>query len=187
MINVNRSIREGRETVTEIERRSGQKVSDCYQCGTCSSTCAAAGAFDNPPHVFMRMLQLGLVDRALASTTAQLCYDCMTCSSRCPIRIDVADVIETAKNIADERGIEESERGLRRFRRLFLRNVRRHGRLHEASLLVWFNLMSGRPFNDLSLVPLVLRKRKVHIVPPRIRDRAGVRRIFKRAKERPKW
>ncbi|GBE57973.1 succinate dehydrogenase/fumarate reductase iron-sulfur subunit [bacterium BMS3Abin01] len=187
MIPLSETLSQGRELVAEIEHRSGQKVADCYQCGTCSSTCAAADAFDYPPHMFMRLLQLGAVDRAMASTTGQLCYDCMTCSSRCPIRIDVADVIETTKNIADEQGIRESERGLRLFRNLFLKNVRRHGRLHEASLLAWFNLKSGKLTNDLSLVPLILRRKNVRIVQPRIKDRAQVRRIFQRAKERPRW
>ncbi len=185
MIEAAKTIRAGEEMLAEIERRSGQDVSSCYQCGTCSSTCTATLAFDYPPHLFMRLLQLGLVERALASRTAQMCYDCMTCSSRCPVGIDVADVIETTKNIADESGRSRPPKEVALFRRLFLRNVCRHGRLHEAGLLAWYNIKSGQFFNDLSLVPLVLRKKKVHLVPPRIRQRRELRRIFRQAKTKP--
>ncbi len=186
MIELTKTLEDGRELVAEIERRTGQNLAACYQCGTCTSTCTANMAFDYPPHVMIRMLQLGMVDQVMSSHTAQLCYDCMTCSSRCPVRIDVADVIETAKNMADERGLPEPERALRLFRKLFLRNVSRHGRLHEASLLFWYNVKSGTLFNDMSLVPLILRKKKVHIHPTRIRNRREIRRIFSVVKNYPR-
>ncbi|MHB1390466.1 MAG: 4Fe-4S dicluster domain-containing protein [Thermoleophilia bacterium] len=182
MIPVSRTVPEGAHLAAEIERRSGMRVSDCNQCGRCTSTCAGAIAFDIPPHQMMRYLQLGLTDRVLDSATAQLCFDCMTCSLRCPMQIDVAVVIETTKNIADEQGRDGGQRGIGVFRREFLRNVRRHGRLHEPSLLAWINLKTYRPFNDLSLVP-VLGKKKLHVVPPRIRNLRSLRRMFRRVSD----
>lgn len=181
-IRVSETIAAGAATVAEIERRSGERVSACYQCGRCTSTCTGTFAFDYPPHRIMRLLQLGQIDEVLASRTAQLCFDCMSCSSRCPMEIDVATVIETAKMIADERGIEGPEKGVTLFRQAFLQNVQRHGRLHEARLLTWINLRSGKPFNDLALVPMTLRKKKVHIVPPKIKNRHEIHRIFREAK-----
>lgn len=179
MIKVSQTVAAGAELVAEIERRTSQKISDCYQCGRCTATCAGSFAFDKPPHVLMRMLQLGRVEEALATKTAQLCYDCMTCSSRCPMNIDVAFIFETVNNIARERGIRYSIKSMWRFRSLFLKNVRRHGRLHEASLLLSFNTRSMKPRNDISLAPLILRKKKkFHFFPPRIRGRAEIRRIF---------
>lgn len=127
----------------------------------------------------MRLLQLGQVDEVLNSRTAQLCFDCMTCSTRCPMNIDVANVIEHAKMIADERGIEGDEKDIRLFRIAFLQNVRRHGRLHEARLLTWINLRCFKPLNDMALVSLILRKKKIHIVPPRIKNRGEIHRIFR--------
>ncbi len=127
----------------------------------------------------MRLLQLGQVEEVLNSRTAQLCFDCMTCSTRCPMNIDVANVIEHAKMIADERGIKGDEKHIRLFRLAFLQNVRRHGRLHEARLLTWINLRSFKPFNDVALIPLILRKKKLHLVPPKIRNRGEIHRIFR--------
>lgn len=168
--------------VAQIERRSGQRVSACLQCGRCTSTCVAAFAFDYPPHRLMHMLQIGLVDEVLASKTAQLCLDCMTCSMRCPMKIDVAGVIETAKAVADEAGLRDTERNLRLFRRGFLKNVRRHGRLHEASLLIWFNVRTRNFTNDISLAPLLMRKKKLHIFPPKVKNLRQMKRIFRETK-----
>lgn len=178
-IRVSSTIADGAGVTAEIERRSGERVSSCYQCGRCTSTCTGTFAFDYPPHRIMRLLQLGQVEEVLNSRTAQLCFDCMTCSSRCPMNIDVAYVIETAKMIADERGIEGGEKDVQLFRLAFLKNVRRHGRLHEARLMAWINFRSGKFFNDISLVPMTLRKKKVHIVPPRIKNRREIHRIFR--------
>lgn len=184
MIPVDQKIRNGASLIEEIERRSGQKVSHCYQCGRCTSTCTGSVAFDYPPHRFMRLLQLGMVQEALRSTTAHLCYDCMTCSLRCPMSIDVANVIETVRNIADEMEIESREKELSIFHQIFLKNVKRHGRLHEGSLLAMFNLRTRKPFNDFSIATLVLRKKKVHIMPPRIKNLRAVRRMFKEVDSR---
>ncbi|MHB8160229.1 MAG: 4Fe-4S dicluster domain-containing protein [Thermoleophilia bacterium] len=178
-IRVSSTVPGGAAVVADIERRSGERVSACNQCGRCTSTCTGSFAFDYPPHRIMRLLQLGQVDEVLNSRTAQLCFDCMTCSTRCPMNIDVANIIEHSKMIADERGIEGDEKDVRLFRLAFLQNVRRHGRLHEARLLAWINLRGFKPFNDLELVPLVLRKKKIHIVPPRIRNRRQIHRIFR--------
>jgi len=178
-IRVSATVADGAAVVADIERRSGERVSACYQCGRCTSTCTGAFAFDYPPHRIMRLLQLGQVDEVLNSRTAQLCFDCMTCSTRCPMGIDVANVIEHAKMIADERGIEGGEKDIRRFRMAFLQNVRRHGRLHEARLLTWFNISRLKPFNDIALIPVILRRKKVHIVPPKIKNREEMHRIFR--------
>ncbi len=178
MINLSQTVKEGAAVVAEIERRSGQRITACLQCGRCTSTCVAAFAFDYPPHRLMHLLQIGLVEEVLRSETAQLCLDCMTCSMRCPMKIDVAGVIETAKAIADEAGLRDTEPNLRLFRRGFLNNVCRHGRLHETTLLLWFNFRTGKLTNDLSLAPLLLRKKKVRIFPPRIKNMRQVRRLF---------
>ncbi|RJQ47282.1 MAG: heterodisulfide reductase subunit C [Gaiellales bacterium] len=188
MIKVSQKVTESAGLIAEIERRTGQRISDCYQCGRCTSTCAGSFAFDRPPHVLMRMLQLGRVQEAMESKTAQLCYDCMTCSSRCPMNIDVAFIIETVSNIAHEQGVKYTIKSMDRFRKLFLHNVRRHGRLHEASLLASYNLRSLQPRNDFSLAPLILKKKKkFHFFPPRIRDRAEVRRIFEELERDPDY
>ena len=45
--------------IREVERRSGQKVSRCYQCGACTGRCPNTFAYDVPVNRVMRLIQLG--------------------------------------------------------------------------------------------------------------------------------
>ncbi|MFL7807317.1 MAG: 4Fe-4S dicluster domain-containing protein, partial [Anaerolineae bacterium] len=68
----------------EVERRSGQNLARCYQCGKCSAGCPIAFEMDYPPHQVIRGVQMGMRDLVLASSTIWLCAACETCSTRCP-------------------------------------------------------------------------------------------------------
>ena len=49
----------------EVEARSGQNLSTCYQCGNCTAGCPASLAYDLPVNQIMRGVQLGLKDEVL--------------------------------------------------------------------------------------------------------------------------
>jgi heterodisulfide reductase subunit C len=53
--------------IKRIENEAGTSINLCYQCGKCTAGCPAAFAMDYPPRQVIRLLQLGLVDQALAS------------------------------------------------------------------------------------------------------------------------
>jgi heterodisulfide reductase subunit C len=44
----------------EIEELSGQKLSDCYQCGECTAGCPTAFAMEPVTSQSIRLLQLGI-------------------------------------------------------------------------------------------------------------------------------
>ena len=75
---------------TEVERRCGEKVRLCYQCGKCSTGCLFNFAMDILPHQVMKLIQYGQKDRLLRSHTIWLCAACETCTARCPNDIVVA-------------------------------------------------------------------------------------------------
>ncbi|MDH5187239.1 MAG: heterodisulfide reductase subunit C, partial [candidate division WOR-3 bacterium] len=60
--------KETNEIISLIEELSGQKISDCFQCGACTAGCPVAFAMDPVPSQAIRMLQLGLVDELLDSS-----------------------------------------------------------------------------------------------------------------------
>jgi len=93
-----------RELVRRVEEWSGQDVLSCYQCGECSAGCPAAGAMDLLPSQVIRLVQLGLVEEALASRTIWFCAACLTCASRCPKGVDLARVMEALREVALDRG-----------------------------------------------------------------------------------
>ena len=85
--------------------RGGEKLMQCYQCGTCTSDCPIARFSDSyRPRQIIRMTQLGLKDRVLNSDCLWLCASCFTCTDRCPQDVEVASVIRVLRNLAAEQG-----------------------------------------------------------------------------------
>jgi heterodisulfide reductase subunit C len=83
----------------------GEKLLQCYQCGTCTSDCPVARFSDTyRPRQIIRMTQLGLKERVLKSDTLWLCAACFTCTDRCPQGVEVASVIRVLRNLAAEAG-----------------------------------------------------------------------------------
>jgi heterodisulfide reductase subunit C len=83
----------------------GEKLLQCFQCGTCTSDCPIARFNDKyRPRSIIHMAQIGLKDRILDSEFLWLCASCFTCTDRCPQGVEVASVIRVLKNMAAEEG-----------------------------------------------------------------------------------
>jgi heterodisulfide reductase subunit C len=65
------------------------------------------------------------------------------------------------------------------FNDIFLRTVRRLGRMYEAGLLASFKMRTLRFFEDLDKLPMMLWKRKIALLPRFVRGGAERRRLFK--------
>jgi len=86
--------------VTKVEKVAGQKLLACYQCGKCSAGCPMAPYMDILPNQMIRLAQLGMQERLMASGAIWACVSCMTCNSRCPKDIRIAEVIEALRGMA---------------------------------------------------------------------------------------
>ncbi len=83
----------------------GEKLLNCFQCGTCTSDCPIARFSDTyRPRQIVRMAQLGLRNKVLSSNTLWLCASCFTCTDRCPQDVEVANVIRVLRNLAAREG-----------------------------------------------------------------------------------
>ncbi len=167
----------------QVEEMSGQHVASCYQCGKCTAGCPNAFSMDFPPNQIMRGVQLGMRDALLQSRAIWLCAACETCSTRCPQGVDVVAVMDALRQIAYAAGIKSEEKDVPVFHRVFLGSVKQHGRLFEATMMGLYNVFSGNYTKDLGLVPRMLSKGKLGLLPPRVGDMQAVREMFKRAKE----
>ncbi len=176
-INLTRLGQENGDFVRRVEAESKQHVGSCYQCGKCTGGCPVAFAMDVAPRQIMRMIQLGMQDEVLHSSTIWLCASCTTCTTRCPREIDLARVMDVLRGIAREKGIF-AEREVAVFNDTFLRSVKNNGRLHEVGLVAYYNLRSKHLLHDVLKAPALFFKGKLKIFPGRIKRVQDVRRIF---------
>jgi len=135
------------------------------------------------PHQLMHYLGLGMEDRVLGSKTIWMCAGCFTCAVRCPNDIDITTVMDELRAKAVARGVPCPKSDVLTFHRTFIRDIKRRGRVHELRLMGEYNLMSGKPFNNMKLAPHMLLRRRLHLLPPRpLRGfRRWVRRLLRQS------
>ena len=174
--------------VRKIEEISGQKLLACYQCGKCSAGCPMAGQMDLQPNQLIRLMQMGRLDRAVASEAVWKCVSCMTCTARCPKSVDCAGVMDALREEAVKRGLA-SPRRMRTvvFQKTFLENIQRNGRLCEVELIGAFKTSAFFKDKNIPLLldgamlaPALMKRKKFHLRRQRVKDRSVVARIFKK-------
>ena len=89
---------ENEEFLAKISEMSGQVVTLCDQCGTCSGSCPMVSEMDITPSQMMRMVQLGQSD-VLDTRAMWYCASCFTCTVRCPRGLDLAKVAEALRQV----------------------------------------------------------------------------------------
>jgi len=149
----------------EIFNRSGENVYLCYQCRKCASGCPSLAFMDCSPTELMRYIQLGMIDEAMRKNTIWFCLSCQTCSTRCPQGIDIAHVVDTIRIIVQERRIKVDTKNARVFNRIWMMILKYTGRMYEVGLVGMLNLLTGKPFKDLSLGIKMARKGKLRFLP----------------------
>ena len=165
--------------VDVVEQRSGKQLQQCYQCFKCSAGCPVAFAMDWAPNQIIRMIQLGLRDKVLSSTTIWICAACEACSTRCPNEVDLPVFMDSLKAMAIEEGINSEAAHITTFHRVFLSCIREYGRLHEISLLAAYKVLSLNMFKeDMVLGALMFAKGKLRILPTRIENIDEIEQIF---------
>jgi len=87
------------EVIREIERKSGQLISACIQCGRCTATCPLARFMDMPPRTVLFFLQIGQLESVFASRGYWLCASCLICGARCPKAIDYYKISDALRSI----------------------------------------------------------------------------------------
>ena len=89
----------------KIEELSGECVTLCEQCGTCSGSCPLVTEMDLTPSQMMRKAQLGQED-VMDTQVMWMCASCFTCTVRCPRNIDIAKVAEALRQIKLRQAID---------------------------------------------------------------------------------
>lgn len=164
--------------VDQVNQASGQVVQRCYHCFKCTAGCPITPFMDYGPDRVLRMVQLGLKDRLLSSSTIWLCAACEACATRCPNDIDIARVMDALRHMALAEGYSVGEKTISNFHRLYLALIKRFGRMHEATLMGIHKLRSGDLFSDLGAGMRLFFMGKLPLLPHRIKGIKEIGAIF---------
>lgn len=167
----------------QVEERTGQKISACFFCGKCSSGCPVGPVLDFLPHQLVRMVQMGLKQKVLESSTIWLCASCETCSTRCPNEVDIARLMDGLRELSLQEKSPVGEPKIRDFYLAFLDAVRTHGRIHEVGLVARQKLRNGELFKEMRLGWEMFRRGKLRLIPSKIRNLRQVAMAFEKMEE----
>ncbi|HNX94318.1 MAG TPA: 4Fe-4S dicluster domain-containing protein [Holophaga sp.] len=175
----------GEATLIErVKALTGVQLSHCYQCGKCAAGCPVGDQMDLTSSQIFRLVQLGfpeLEEKALRSEGIWLCLACETCSTRCPQEIEISKVMDALRSEALKRGLSHPKsRDILAFHRAFLGAVKLAGRLNEVGMVADYKRRTGHFLKDILVAPRMFLKGKLGLIPHRIKDRAGLRAIFRR-------
>lgn len=88
----------------------GEKLTACYQCGTCTAGCPVSALHDGfNPRRILRMAVLGMKEQLLSSPELWQCVQCHVCVAHCPQDVRCADIIRVLRQIAVEEGFVSKE------------------------------------------------------------------------------
>jgi len=161
-----------------VQQKSGKELQRCYHCLKCSAGCPISFAMDWTPNQIIRMVQLGLKERILSSSTIWLCASCEACVTRCPNEVDLPTIMDTLKEMAVRDGIRSEQTVIQTFHRVFLKCLREYGRMHEMSLLASLKVLSLNLFEDIGLGMKMFGKGKINLLPARIENIQELDAIF---------
>jgi heterodisulfide reductase subunit C len=163
-----------------VESESHANLKACLQCKKCTSGCPVAAVADIKPHEMVRMVQFGQKDNVLASKMLWQCTSCQTCATRCPQKVSVAALNDGLRRMS-VRAKSPTKSAVPTFNSIFMNAVRKRGRMNEAGLMASFKLRTGRLFEDMAKLPMMLLKGKMPLWQPTAKGRGEREELFKRA------
>ncbi|HEX7500084.1 MAG TPA: 4Fe-4S dicluster domain-containing protein [Polyangia bacterium] len=164
----------------QVEAESHANLMACLQCKKCTSGCPVAAMADIKPHEIVRMVQFGQRDELLASKMLWQCTSCQTCATRCPQKVSVAALNDGLRRMS--LGAKApSKSAVVTFNDIFMRAVRRRGRMNEAGLMASFKLRTLRLFQDMGKLPMMLWKGKMPLFQSAAPGRSEREAMFERA------
>lgn len=170
----------GKGLLHTVSAMSGVDLSVCYQCKKCASGCTVSPFAQSPPSEIIRRLQLGAGDELLTNDLIWTCVSCETCFARCPMGIDMAAVMDALRQLAVIRKAAICEGNVPLFNRAFLKTVKIFGRTYDLALMAIYKIGTSSYARDTGKIPVMMRKKKIAVLPSWSKNRSAVKRIFQK-------
>jgi len=178
VVELSQPSREIKDLGREIKELSHTDFSLCYQCQACFSGCPFTGAMDYSPNQIIRLLQLGLFEEAFVSRTIWICVGCDNCSWQCPMAIDMPSIMDVLRQKNLELGLPVAMPEVYNFHLETLRSIQNYGRTHKMGIMFKYKLREGSWFQDMDVGFKMLTKRKLHLLPSKIKSVREIREFF---------
>jgi heterodisulfide reductase subunit C len=163
----------------QVEGISHANLSRCWHCLACSGGCPFVKDMDYLPNAVIRMVQFGLKEKVLKSSTIWLCVGCNTCSMECPNAVDMAAIMDSLRQIAiAERG-KIAEPGILSFHNAVVDSIFKHGRTHKLEIMMKYKFSQNDLFSDMDLGLKMLAKRKLDLLPSKVKNKKEIKSLFK--------
>src|SRR3989339_1845299 len=163
----------------EVEALSHANLSRCWHCLACSGGCPFAEDMEYLPNAVILMIQFGLKEKVLKSNTIWLCVGCTTCSMECPNSVDMAAIMDALRQMALREHSEIAEPGILSFHQAVINSIRRHGRTHKLEIMMKYKFSEKDLFSDMNLGLKMLAKRKLDLLPSKVKDKKSIKSLFK--------
>jgi len=161
-----------------VKEQSGTDLYRCYQCQCCGNGCPFVQAMDYTPNQVIRLVQFGMRQEVLSCKTIWFCVGCHTCSSQCPMGIDMAAIMDTLRLMAVKEGVAIGKPNIIDFHEEVLRSLEKYGRAHKLGIMLGYKRQTGRWLRDLDVGLKMLAKRKLDLLPSRVKDGKEITELF---------
>ena len=168
-----------------VKHSECDKILECIQCGTCSSTCPVSLYMDYTPRKLMAMIKGGFKDDALKSKTVWICSSCYSCTVMCPAQIKITDVMYALKRMAIEKGVYPKGIPTPVLAQEMSNIISRKGRNSEMEVVTRMMLRTN-PFGMLKMAPMGMSlffKGRMEILGEKIKNLPQMRKLLKGLKE----
>lgn len=173
----------GQDFIEQIETVSHANLSRCWHCQSCSNGCPLSGEMDVLPNAVIRMIQFGMTDQVLNCSTIWLCVGCNTCSTECPNAVDMAAIMDALRQMAIRNNHKIAEPGILAFHEKVLESISKYGRTHKLEIMMKYKISEKDFFSDIDLGLKMLSKRKLDLMPSRVKHQKEIEKLFELAGE----
>jgi heterodisulfide reductase subunit C2 len=162
----------------QVKAISGIDIDACLQCRKCTNGCPVTTSSSSSPSEIIKKLQLGAGEEILGSEIIWVCASCATCFSRCPMEINMAEVMDALRVMAEAKGAAKPAGNAPLMNKLLLGTIKTFGRTYDLGAMALYKTGTSSYGKDLDKLPMIMKKGKIALLPPRGADRKTVKRIF---------